>query len=96
MKQKPTPSNRRLQDLVSVGPATLADLRKLEVHTVTALALCEPEELYQRLCRISGKNLDICCLDTFSAAVAQARDPGLPPHKKIWWYWSRLRKREER
>jgi len=35
---------------------------------------------------------DICCLDVFSAAVAQARNPQLPPEQCQWWYWSRKRK----
>jgi hypothetical protein len=36
--------------------------------------------------------VDICCLDVFRAAVAQARNPHLPVEQCQWWYWSRKRK----
>jgi hypothetical protein len=34
-------------------------------------------------------------LDTFEAAVAQARNPQLAAEKCEWWWWSRKRKRAE-
>ncbi|MDA8130144.1 MAG: mitomycin resistance protein [Elusimicrobia bacterium] len=86
--------NRRLEDLVSVGPATLEDLRRLGVRSVAELARREPRELYRELCRQKGRHVDICCLDTFAAAVAQAKDPALPAVKRFWWYWSRQRKKK--
>ena len=88
------PPQRRLQDLVSVGPATLRDLELLGIRNVSQLARQKPARLYQRLCRTTGQRQDICCLDVFSAAVAQARDPLLPAGQRQWWYWSRLRKAE--
>jgi hypothetical protein len=92
-KRKKTMSReRRLEDLVSVGPATKRDLALLGVHTVTALARYEPEDLYRRLCRKTGKRQDPCVLDVYCAAVEQARDPLLPPEQCVWWYWSRRRK----
>jgi hypothetical protein len=48
--------------------------------------------MYEKLCRLTGQRVDVCCLDTFQAAVAQARHPLLPAEKCQWWYWSRLRK----
>ncbi len=83
---------RRLLDLRSVGPATVKDFELLGIETVEALAESDPEELYQRLCSLRGSRVDICCLDVFQAAVAQARDPELPAEKANWWTWSRLRK----
>lgn len=83
---------RRLIDLVSVGPATVADLALLGIHTVEELARHEPETLYQGLCERTGVRHDPCCLDVFSAAVAQARDPELPRAEKLWWTWSRRRR----
>ena len=35
---------------------------------------------------------DICVLDVFRCAVAQAKNPRLPAAQRNWWYWSRLRK----
>ena len=86
---------RQLKDLVSIGPAMLRDFEQLGVCNVSQLARQEPKEMYERLCALTGERQDPCVLDTFSAAVAQARDPELPPAQRQWWYWSRERKRQE-
>lgn len=83
---------RQLGDLVSIGPATLRDFELLGIRSVAQLARANPERLYEKLCRVTGKNMDICCLDVFTAAVAQARNPRLPAAQRQWWYWSRQRK----
>jgi len=85
---------RQLKDLVSVGPAMLEDFELLGVQTVAQLRRRNPQRMYRELCRIRGQRIDPCCLDTFMAAVAQARDPELPIEQRQWWYWSRVRKRE--
>lgn len=84
-------ATRRLAELESVGPATLRDFERLGIRTVGQLARRNPERLYERLCQITGQAQDICCLDVFRAAVAQARHPRLPAEQKRWWYWSRRR-----
>jgi len=84
--------SRALADLVSVGPAMLRDFDMLGVHSVSQLARRNPEKLYEQLCELKGQSIDICCLDTFRAAVEQARNPKLPPNQRQWWYWSRKRK----
>jgi hypothetical protein len=86
------PSIRRLEDLISVGPAIVRDLELLGVRNVSHLAKQNPLRLYQKLCKITGQHIDICCLDTFCSAVAQARDARLPADQCQWWYWSRKRK----
>jgi hypothetical protein len=86
------PQKRRLQDLMSVGPAMLRDFELLGIHSIAQLRRKQPRRLYDKLCRITGRRLDICCFDMFSAAVAQARNPLLPPEQGQWWYWSRKRK----
>jgi len=83
---------RRLQDLISVGPAMLSDFELLGIRSVKQLAQHNPAKLYQQLCRATGQHIDICCQDVFSAAVAQARNPLLPAKQCQWWYWSRQRK----
>ena len=85
-------SQRRLEDLVSLGPAMLRDFDLLGIRSVAQLARQNPEKLYERLCAKIGQPVDICCLDVFSAAVAQARNPRLPSAQRNWWYWSRKRK----
>jgi len=83
---------RQLKDLISVGPAMLRDFELLGIRSVSQLAQANPKEMYRRLCRLTGEHQDVCCLDVFEAAVAQARDPLLPPEQCVWWYWSRKRK----
>jgi len=83
---------RRLEDLISVGPAMVRDFEMVGVRTVAQLARRNPEKLYEQLCSVTGQSQDICCLDVFRAAVAQARNPRLPLEQCQWWYWSRQRK----
>ena len=85
-------NERHLGDLVSIGPAMLLDFELLGIRSVAQLARQKPESLYEKLCQVTGKSQDICVLDTFSAAVAQARNPRLPAEQRQWWYWSRKRK----
>ncbi|MCD7984640.1 MAG: helix-hairpin-helix domain-containing protein [Desulfovibrio sp.] len=92
MNPRATAKTRSLADLKSVGKASLADFRLLGVDSVAALADADPRELYERLCRLQGVTVDICQYDLFCCAVAQARDPHLPPEQRDWFWWSRRRK----
>jgi hypothetical protein len=83
---------RKLCDLVSIGPAMLRDFELLGIASVAQLSKRNPEKLYERLCQIKAQPQDICCMDVFHAAVAQARNPRLPLEQCQWWYWSRRRK----
>ena len=85
------PTSRTLSALDGIGPAMLADLARLGVRDVAALARRDPRKLYDRLCDLTGQRQDPCVLDTFECAVAQARDPRLPPAQRKWWWWSRRR-----
>ena len=89
MKNKET---RKLEDLYSVGPATVRDLKLLGITRVEQLAGRDARKLYDRLCKLTGKRCDPCMMDVLSAAIAQAQDPKLPEEKRRWWYWSRIRK----
>lgn len=86
-----TRNARKLEDLVSVGPATAADFAVLGVRSVAQLARLDPRVLYEELCQRTGTRHDPCCEDVFAAAIAQAKDPELPRERCQWWYWSRLR-----
>lgn len=86
---------RQLADLIGIGPAMLLDFDRLGIHSVTELAKQDPRKMYERLNRKTGQRQDPCVLDTFSAAVAQARNPRLPAEQCQWWYWSRKRQGEE-
>lgn len=92
VKPSKTSNQRTLNDLVSVGAATLKDFEILGIKTVNALLKKEARQLYLQLCKTTEKQHDICVEDVFSAAIAQARDPNLPFKKCQWWYWSKVRK----
>ena len=83
---------RRLEDLISVGPAMLRDFELLGVRSVSQLARRDPKKLYEKLCSLTGQRQDVCVLNVIRAAVAQARNPLLPAEQSQWWYWSRKRK----
>ena len=87
---------RQLQDLISIGPAMMRDFELLGVRSVAELARQDPEELYRKLGRVARVHQDICVLDTFRAAVAQARNPRLPAEKCQWWWWSQKRKKRSK
>ena len=86
------PTQRRLGDLISIGPAMLRDFEQLGIRSVAQLAKQDPKKIYARLQRLTGQRVDPCVLDTFCAAVAQARHPRLPAEQCQWWYYSRRRK----
>ena len=85
-------TTRQLADLISVGPAMMRDFKMLGIRSVAELARQEPSSMYERLNRATGHRQDPCVLDTFCAAVAQARNPRLPAEQCQWWYWSSRRK----
>lgn len=87
---------RELGDLASIGPAMLRDFEVLGIRSVDELARRNPERLYEQLCEVTGQRQDICCLDVFCAAVAQARNPRLPAAQRNWWYYSQQRKKTEK
>ncbi len=82
-------ADRQLGDLANVGPATLADLRRLGIHTVRQLARREPLAMYRSLCRRTGARHDPCVIDVFMAIVHQARGGRPTP----WWTFTARRKR---
>jgi hypothetical protein len=88
----PLSTERSLSDLISVGPSIARDFQILGVGSIAQLASKNPRKLYSRLERLIGQHQDICVLDVFEAAVAQARNPRLPEKQCQWWYWSRKRK----
>jgi hypothetical protein len=52
---------RKLGDLVSVGPAIRRDFELLGIRTVTELAKHEPQALYDKLCLKTGTRQDRAC-----------------------------------
>lgn len=91
-----TTENRELGDLISIGPATLRDFELLGIRSVAELARQNPQRMYERMERATGQRQDPCVLDTFCAAVAQAKNPRLAAEKSQWWWWSKKRKQRSK
>jgi hypothetical protein len=89
-------TTRQLRDLISIGPAMLRDFDLLGIRTVAQLARQNPLRMYEQLGRVAKQRQDICVLDVFHAAVAQAQNPRLPAEQCQWWYWSKKRKTGKR
>jgi hypothetical protein len=85
-------NERQLKDLISIGPAMLRDFELLKIRSVRQLAKQNPKRLYEKLGRVARQPQDICVLDVFESAVAQARNPRLAVEQCQWWWWSRKRK----
>ncbi|MGB8602920.1 MAG: helix-hairpin-helix domain-containing protein [Rhizomicrobium sp.] len=77
-----------LMALANVGPATREDFRRLGINCVAELAAAEADELYTRLCTLTGTRQDPCVHDVFTAAIHQARTG----EATKWWQWSKVRK----
>jgi hypothetical protein len=86
-----TAKTRDLGELISIGPAMLRDFELLGIRSVAELAKQNPKRMYEKMERATGQRQDPCVLDTFCAAVAQARNPRLAAEKCQWWWWSRKR-----
>jgi Pathogenicity locus len=91
-----TAKTRELGDLISIGPAMLKDFEMLGIRGVEELARRDPQRMYEEMERLTGQRQDPCVLDTFCAAVAQAKNPRLPAEKCQWWWWSKKRKQRSK
>jgi hypothetical protein len=91
-----TVMTRELADLISIGPAMLRDFELLGIRSVAELAKQDPQQMYKKLGRVARQHQDICVLDVFCAAVAQARNPRLAAEKCQWWWWSEKRKKRSK
>jgi nucleotidyltransferase/DNA polymerase involved in DNA repair len=83
---------RELKDLISIGPAALRDFERLGIRSIAKLATQNPQPLYDKFNRLSRQSHDICLLDVFQSAVAQARNLLLRPEQCQRW-WSKKRKK---
>ena len=87
MKKKSSPKNELLS-LMNLGPATRQDLILLGINTIADLAQANPDELYERIQKITGKKHDPCVWDIFAAIIHEANTG----EKLPWWHWTPIRK----
>ena len=85
------PRIQALTTMPNVGPAVARRLIRLGIEAPGDLRGRDPEELFDRLCRLDGRAGDPCLLDIFTAVVAFADGGPARP----WWYYSRQRRARE-
>ncbi|HUT98232.1 MAG TPA: helix-hairpin-helix domain-containing protein [bacterium] len=76
---------RELVKIPSVGPRTAEDLYDLGIRGVFDLTRQTPEELFEKLCKLRGKQVDSCTLYIFRAARRYAEKPDTDPEELKWW-----------
>jgi hypothetical protein len=76
-----------LQVIPGIGPRMAADLRLLGIREVADLRHTDPEQLYRRLCRVEGRQVDRCVLYVFRCAVYYAANETHDPDLLKWWNW---------
>ena len=76
-----------LQTIPGIGPSLAADLRRLGIRRVADLRRRRPQQLYDRLCVLTGVRQDPCVLYAFRCAVYFARTPRPEPRLLKWWNW---------
>ena len=76
-----------LRRIPGVGREMACDLYELGYRSVAELTKADPEELYERLCRISGAHQDRCVLYVFRCAVYFASHTEHDPELLKWWNW---------
>ncbi len=81
---------QHLEQLPNIGPSIAADLRLLGVAVPQDLVRLDALDLYQALCRSTGKRQDPCVLDTFMAATDFMRGTAARP----WWDYTAQRKQQ--
>ena len=81
-----------LGELRNIGKAMLADFKLLGITRVDQLASQDVDDIYTRLCLMTGARHDPCVHDTFAAAIHQARTG----EALNWWAFTPLRKERQR
>lgn len=80
--------NKELLNLKNVGKATLRDLGLLGITTVAQLRNQNPDDLYERIQKITGTKHDPCVWDVFAAIIHEANTG----EKWPWWHFTSVRK----
>jgi hypothetical protein len=79
---------KKLTDLPNICKAGEADLILLGIEKPNDLSGCDPYEMYERLCDITGSRHDPCVIDVFISITRfiNGDDP------KPWWAYTAERK----
>lgn len=78
-----------LLTLKNVGRATVQDLALLGITTIEQLKDQNPDQLFERLQKITGCTQNPCVWDIFAAIVYQAQTG----QAVDWWHFTHIRKK---
>ncbi len=81
-----------LSKLRNIGKAMLMDFELLGIASVAQLADQGADEIYTRLCVLTGGRHDPCVHDTFAAAINQAKTG----EALNWWAFTPMRKERQK
>ena len=81
-----------LSELRNIGKAMLVDFDLLGITSVAQLATQDADELYTRICVLTGARHDPCVHDTFAAAIHQAKTG----EALNWWAFTPIRKERQK
>ncbi len=81
MKNPDRKTITQLEELPNVGKATADDLRMIGIDDPKKLIGKNPYELYDALCRTTGRRIDPCVIDVFMSIV-HFMENGEP---RSWW-----------
>lgn len=76
-----------MRSIPSVGASIAEDLWNVGVRSLADLAGRDPQDLYDRLCQLTGVQVDRCVLYVFRCAVYFASTPHPEPELLKWWRW---------
>jgi hypothetical protein len=79
----------KLEDLPNIGIAIANDLRLIEIYEPNQLAGNNPLQMYEKLCKKTGKRHDPCVLDVFMSVVSFMNGESARP----WWSFTPDRKK---
>ncbi|MBI4894243.1 MAG: helix-hairpin-helix domain-containing protein [Candidatus Aenigmarchaeota archaeon] len=80
-------SLKDLRAIPGVGKEISEDLLDLGYSSVSDLKGEDPEDMYDRLCRLRGMHIDRCMLYIFRCAVYFASNKSHDAEKLKWWNW---------
>ena len=78
---------KELRTIPGVGPSIAEDFWMLGIRSVPDLRGQDPQEMYDRLCRLYGAHIDRCMLYVFRCAVYFASHEHHDPERLKWWNW---------
>jgi hypothetical protein len=88
VKKRVGKANPELQEIPGIGPSLEIDLHLLGIRHIADLKKQDPQEMYERLCKLTHSHQDRCVLYVFRCAIYYASNARHDPEKLKWWNWS--------